>query len=77
MKKLTKITLFNTFHNTEMNVMADAEMIAEYADPWFELHLRATYNNDTAAAARVARISRTLCGHAGCTCKPVNYYEIA
>lgn len=60
-----------------MNIMADAEMIAEYADPWFELHLRATYNEDVAAGRRADRIRRTLCGHAGCTCKKVSYYEIA
>jgi hypothetical protein len=77
MAKLIKITLYNEFHRTEMNIMADAEMIAEYADPWFELHLRATYNEDVAAGRRADRIRRTLCGHAGCTCKKVSYYEIA
>ena len=74
--KLTKITLHNTFHNTEMNILADAAMLdPNNGGPWFELSLRA-HDGDTAAAARVARISRTLCGHDGCTCKPVNYFEI-
>lgn len=70
-----KIRLFNDTHKTEMNIEADPEMVNDPCGPWFVLHLR-SMDGDRAALRRAQRIARTLCGHGGCPCRPIDRFEV-
>ncbi len=62
-----KITLRNTFHNTECTVVLPKIYKDEpSANPWHFIELGAT--RDKAHKRRMQRVRRMLCGVSGCKC---------
>jgi hypothetical protein len=52
MKNVTKFTLRNSFHNTEVNVLVKRQDSGSYA----------------LSESQIKRVKRTLCGCSDCTC---------
>jgi len=59
-----KITLINTFHNTQINVLSKSLRNNYLADLNYEIYL----NNSTKAKRQLAKIKKTLCGVSECQC---------
>jgi len=64
---MKKTTLENSFHNTKITILADAEMLADGNCPYRVLCERAM-NGDKDARRTARRIENTLCGSDDCTC---------
>ena len=68
---MNKITLTNSFHNTEVTVLSDYDSQAE---TWFHLQLaqRAYHSKDNSADYKKYRkVFNVLCGQRDCCCGTV------
>ena len=64
---MKKITLKNSYHNTECIVLADTDDASEY---WENLNI-AAMSGDTRAINQKRRIHAKLCGSSDCKCGTV------